>query len=64
MTDGNKPIVPIRFPPSLAAMARHLAGRDGMSLSAWVRTVVEREIAAREGRCPACGQDVPERSQP
>jgi hypothetical protein len=49
----------VRFQPGVMAMARHLAQRDGMSLSAWVRRVVEREVARREGNCGSCGQAVP-----
>jgi hypothetical protein len=48
--------VPVRFTPAVAAAARHIAGREGMSLSAWVRKLVDQEIGRREGRCPACGQ--------
>lgn len=59
MSDGQKPIVPVRFPPSLAAAARRLAEQDGMTLSAWARKLVGQEIGRREGKCPACGQDVP-----
>lgn len=59
VSDGQKPVVPVRFPPSLAAEARRVAGQDGMNLSEWVRTIVGREISRREGRCPACGQNVP-----
>lgn len=54
MADGQKPIVPVRFPPGIAATARQLAGRDGKTLSAWVRHIVEREVARREGICPTC----------
>jgi hypothetical protein len=53
--------VPVRFPEQLAAAARHLAGQDGMSLSAWIRRLIDRELAAREGQCHACGQPVPSR---
>jgi hypothetical protein len=52
----------IRFPGQLAAAAAGLAHRDGMSLGAWIRRETEREIARRSGRCPACGQDLPEHS--
>lgn len=51
--------VPVRFPGSLAAGARMLAAQDGMSLSAWVRRLVDRELAAREGMCHSCGLPVP-----
>lgn len=58
MSDGQKPIVPVRFPPTLAAQARRAADSDGMDLSAWVRRLVDREIAQRDGKCPTCGQAV------
>jgi hypothetical protein len=56
--DGQKPIVPVRFPPTLAAMARRAAENDGMTLSAWVRKIAEQEIGRRDGRCPTCNQKV------
>jgi hypothetical protein len=54
--DGH---VPVRFPEALAAGARQCAAREGMSVSAWIRRMVSREIARREGRCQCCGQPVP-----
>jgi hypothetical protein len=54
--DGH---VPVRFPESLAAGARQCAAREGMSVSAWIRLMVDREISRREGRCQCCGQPVP-----
>jgi hypothetical protein len=59
MSDGQKPITTVRFPPTMAANARHIAERDGMSLSAWIRRLIEQEIGRRDGRCPTCGHDVP-----
>lgn len=47
--------VPIRFTDSTLAVLRSLARAEGMSASAWVRRVVEREVAHRDGRCPTCG---------
>jgi hypothetical protein len=59
-SDGQKPVVNVRFPPSLAAAARYIAEQDdGVTLSAWIRGLVEREIAQRTGRCYACGQQLP-----
>lgn len=55
MPDGQKPVTTIRFAPTMAHAARRLAERDGASLSAWIRRLVERELAAREGRCVTCG---------
>jgi hypothetical protein len=55
VSDGQKPVVPVRFPPGLAAATRRAAETDGMSVSAWLRRLVEQEIARRAGRCPACG---------
>ncbi len=57
-SDGQKPIITVRFPPSLAAQARRVAGQDGAALGAWIRRLVEREIGQQEGKCPACGQEV------
>jgi hypothetical protein len=54
--DGH---VPVRFPEGLAAGARQCAAREGMTVSAWIRLMVDREIARREGRCRCCGQSVP-----
>ena len=55
---GGKPVVSVRFPPDLAAAARQLAGHDGMNLSAWVRKLLGTEVGRRDGKCPACGQEV------
>jgi hypothetical protein len=54
--------VPVRFPESLASAARQLAEQDGMTMSAWVRRIVDRELAAREGVCHSCGLPVPRES--
>jgi hypothetical protein len=54
--DGH---VPVRFPEALAAGARQCAAREGMTVSAWIRLMVDREIARREGRCQCCGQSMP-----
>ena len=56
--DGQKPVIPVRFPPSLATAARVRAEEDGMTLSAWVRRVIDQEIGRREGKCPTCGHKV------
>jgi hypothetical protein len=44
--------VNVRFPGQLAAAAAQLAAGDGMSTSAWVRKIVDCELAARERRDP------------
>jgi hypothetical protein len=58
MSDGQKPIIGTRFPPSMAAAARIVAEHDGMTLSAWVRKLVDQEIGRRDGKCPTCGHDI------
>ena len=55
---GDKPITNIRFPPTLALAARRLADHDGMSLSAWIRRLVDQELGRRAGKCPTCGHPV------
>jgi len=59
MSDGQKPITTVRFPPTMAANAWHAAEQDGMSLSAWIRRLIEQEIGRRDGKCPTCGHAVP-----
>jgi hypothetical protein len=58
MSDGQKPIINVRFPPGMAAAARRVAEQDGKTLSAWIRKLAEQEVGRREGKCPACGHDV------
>jgi hypothetical protein len=42
--------VPIRFRPQTIAKAKAIAQRDGMTVSSWIRGVIEREV---ERRMPA-----------
>jgi hypothetical protein len=39
--------LPIRFAPAVLAAARRLAVVDGVSISTWVRQLVEREVQRR-----------------
>ena len=39
--------LPVRFSPAVLASARQLAVEDGMSISSWIRWLVEREIMRR-----------------
>jgi len=39
--------VPIRFRPQTIAKAKAIAERDGMTVSSWIRGVVEREVERR-----------------
>lgn len=45
--------VPIRFRPQTIELAKVIAERDGMTVSSWIRGVVEREV---ERRMPALPQ--------
>jgi len=45
--------VPIRFRPQTIEKAKAIAERDGMTVSSWIRGVVEREV---ERRMPALPQ--------
>ena len=56
--------VQIRFPEDLAAKARFLAGQQDMTAGAWIRRIVDRELAAQSGRCPACGSAVETETPP
>ncbi len=39
--------VPVRFSPSIIVRVRALAAEDGLTVSAWIRSVVEREVDRR-----------------
>jgi hypothetical protein len=39
--------VPIRFRPQTIAKVKAIAERDGMTISSWIRGVVEREVERR-----------------
>jgi hypothetical protein len=39
--------VPVRFPPETIARVKELAERDGVTLSAWIRHVVDVELRRR-----------------
>lgn len=54
-----EPAVPVGIPPELAAAAQRSAAPEGLTMDEWIRRAVGREIARREGVCPACGQPVP-----
>ena len=53
--------VPIRFRPQTIAKAKAIAERDGMTVSSWIRGVVEREV---ERRMPASPQTRLSESRP
>jgi len=40
--------VPVRFPAGTIAAAKHLAAAEGVTVSAWIRREVEREVGRRE----------------
>lgn len=50
--------VPVRFSQEAIAAVKQFSDADGMTVSSWVRKVIDQEIAARSGRCPACGTDL------
>ncbi|MEX2658842.1 MAG: hypothetical protein WD232_04020 [Acidimicrobiales bacterium] len=39
--------VPVRFPAATVAVIKDLASSDGVSVSSWIRTVVNRELQRR-----------------
>lgn len=39
--------VPVRFPPDLIAAVKQLALRDGMTVSSWIRLLVQRAVSSR-----------------
>ena len=41
--------IPIRFPPSSVEAIKRLADADGVTVSGWVRKVVDAELRRRQG---------------
>jgi hypothetical protein len=39
--------VPVRFSPSMIARIRTVAGIDGLTVSSWIRSVIEQEVERR-----------------
>jgi hypothetical protein len=46
----------IRFTEPTVTAAKRIAAGEGKALGQWIREIVSREIARREGNCPTCGQ--------
>ena len=47
--------VPVRFDAALISHVRHLADEDGLTVSSWIRAVVEREVKSRLARQSSTG---------
>ena len=47
--------VPVRFRPDVIAEVKRLAEEDGLTVSSWIRRLVEREIERRRRRIPQTG---------
>ena|SRR6266851_9561147 len=47
--------VPVRFSPATVAAVRMLAWRDGISMSSWIRSAVEREVERQLPRLLTAG---------
>ena len=60
--------VPVRFAPDAVAAVKHLADEDHMSVSAWIRRIVAREIERRmqptTGLAPTATTTVVRRYEP
>jgi hypothetical protein len=50
--------VPVRFPTETVDAVRELAEADGLSVSAWIRRTVDRELAERSTRAEASPQRI------
>lgn len=48
--------LPIRFQPEVLAAARRLAAEDGVSISTWIRSLVEREVLRRNHSWTMAGE--------
>lgn len=49
--------VPIRFAPRMLAGVRRAATEDGMTVSSWIRAVVDRELRYRYSRDSLTGHE-------
>lgn len=49
--------VPIRFAPRMLSEVKRAADEDGMTVSSWVRAVVERELRYRYSRDSLTGHE-------
>ena len=57
--DEPQPVISFRFTPSMISAVKYLAAGEGQTVSGWIRHVILRELARREGRCPTCHQPMP-----
>lgn len=55
--------VPIRFAPTMISAVRRAARDDGMTVSSWIRAVVDRELRHRYSRDSETGHDGSQRVQ-
>ena len=39
-------MIPVRFTPDIIATVRHLATQDGVTVSTWIRRLVDRELSS------------------
>jgi hypothetical protein len=49
--------VPIRFSPSMISGVKRAADEDGMTVSSWIRAIVERELRHRYARDSHTGHE-------
>lgn len=47
--------VPVRFSDATVLSVRELAAEDGVTVSGWIRTVVEAEVRRRQPATPSLG---------
>src|ERR1035441_9122288 len=60
MTGRGRPklgeVTSVRLRPHPHEVVRRLAELEEIDVTEWIRRVIDKEIAQREGRCPTCGQ--------
>lgn len=49
--------VPIRFAPSMVSGVRRAANEDGMTMSSWIRAVIDRELRHRYSKNSETGHE-------
>lgn len=62
MTGRGRPklgeVTSVRLRPDPHETVRRLAEQEGVDVTEWIRRVIDKEIAERQGRCPTCGQPI------
>jgi hypothetical protein len=67
MTARGRPklgeVTSVRLRPYPHEVVRRLAEQEEIDITEWIRRLIDKEIAQRQGRCPTCRQPIEEDSR-